>query len=173
MFLQLEEVQEVAEVPMVNIKPVKIGEIEDMPLDQFVDVIGVLDSCQDLGLITRRDGSEGKKRSLILRDDSGKSIEITLWGEKAEGVGAQLFECARNSQHPVLVVKGANHLVQHCIQVTSLSLLYVLGGVVCMAEQDHLLLKTPDMKVLHYGLAYPSVASFFGIKCQYILQVQE
>eukprot|EP00892_Ulva_mutabilis_P012722 jgi/Ulvmu1/9822/UM056_0063.1 len=105
---QLTEIQEGApDVPRIHLNPVKLAEVEALPIETFVDVIAVLDSCQDLGLIQRRDGSEGKKRSLVVRDDSSRSIEVTLWGEKAESPGAALFEAARSNQHPVLVIKSA------------------------------------------------------------------
>lgn len=96
-------------MPKIHIKPVKLSQVEALPTETFVDVIAVLDSCQDLGLIQRRDGSEGKKRSMVVRDDTGRSIELTLWGEKAETVGAELFEQSRSGQHPVLVIKSALH----------------------------------------------------------------
>ena len=35
----------------------------------------------DASTITRRDGTEVQKRPIILRDDSGRSIELTLWGK--------------------------------------------------------------------------------------------
>ena len=108
MAVQLTEIQEEApDVPRLHLKPVKLAEVEALPIETFVDVIAVLDSCQDLGLIQRRDGSEGKKRSLVVRDDSSRSIEVTLWGEKADTPGAELFELARSGQHPVLVIKSA------------------------------------------------------------------
>lgn len=107
--VQLVEIQEEQpDVPKIHLKPVKLAEVEALPTETFVDVIAVLDTCQDLGLIQRRDGSEGKKRSMVVRDDSGRSIELTLWGEKAENVGAELFEHSRAGQHPVLVIKSAS-----------------------------------------------------------------
>ena len=108
--VQLEQVDEdasVASVPMVNINPSKISQVETAEVNTCVDVIAVLDSCNDLGMITRRDGSEAPKRSLVIRDDSLKSVEVTLWGDKASGIGAQLFDSFRAGQHPVLVIKGA------------------------------------------------------------------
>jgi replication factor A1 len=95
-----------AAVPMVNVKPVKISAIEAAEVNSFIDVIAVLDSCMDMGVITRRDGSETQKRSFTIRDDSSKSVEVTLWGEKATGIGTELFDRFRAGQHPVVIVKG-------------------------------------------------------------------
>lgn len=37
--------------------------------------------------ITRRTGEETQKRSMMLRDDSGRSIEVTLWGALVHNPG--------------------------------------------------------------------------------------
>jgi hypothetical protein len=36
----------------------------------------VVDSVSAWGLINRKDGSKARKRSLVLRDDSGCSVEV-------------------------------------------------------------------------------------------------
>jgi len=46
----------------------------------------------DATSITRKDGSETYKRSIILRDMSNKSIDLTLWGNWAENPGTGLEE---------------------------------------------------------------------------------
>jgi replication factor A1 len=96
-----------AAVPRVHIIPVKIADIENLPVNQFVDVVAVMDSCQDLSLITRRDGTETKKRSVTLKDDSARTIELTMWGDKVDDPGMDLFERSRRDEHPVIVIKGA------------------------------------------------------------------
>lgn len=55
-----------------------------------VDIIGVVESVDEPSTITRRDGSEAQKRSITLRDDSNKSIELTFWGDYAANPGDQL-----------------------------------------------------------------------------------
>lgn len=57
-----------------------------------LDIMGVVESVDPAGTITRRDGSETEKRNLIMRDDSNKSIEVTLWAAHAENPGSQLEE---------------------------------------------------------------------------------
>jgi replication factor A1 len=47
-----------------------------MEAGAIVDVIGVLDSVEPWAIITRKDGSDTKKRSLTIRDDSGRSVEV-------------------------------------------------------------------------------------------------
>ena len=78
-------------------------------------------------MITRRDGSEAPKRSLVIRDDSLKSVEVTLWGDKAQGIGATLFDKFRAGDHPVLVIKGT--LLWLRMEVYWFMLLHVLRCV--------------------------------------------
>lgn len=128
--VQLEPAEEdasVASVPMVNVNPSKISLVETAEVNSFVDVIAVLDNCNDLGMITRRDGSEAPKRSLVIRDDSLKSVEVTLWGDKAQGIGATLFDKFRAGDHPVLVIKGT--LLWLRMEVYWFMLLHVLRCV--------------------------------------------
>jgi len=61
----------------------KLAELETMEAGAIVDVIGIVDSVQDWTMITKKDGSDTRKRSLTLRDDSGRSIEVgrtCCWG---------------------------------------------------------------------------------------------
>eukprot|EP00983_Pelagomonas_calceolata_P116980 1160372-Pelagomonas_calceolata.AAC.7 len=43
-------------------------------------------------LFTRKDGGETRKRSIVLRDMSNKSIDLTLWGNFADNPGDGLEE---------------------------------------------------------------------------------
>ena len=70
----------------------KIEEVESSPATTSVDVMGVVESVDMASKITRRDGKEAEKRSIVIRDDSNKSIEVTFWGPYAENPGAQLEE---------------------------------------------------------------------------------
>jgi len=54
----------------------KLAELETMEAGAIVDVIGIVDSVQDWTMITRKDGSDTRKRSMTLRDDSGRSVEV-------------------------------------------------------------------------------------------------
>jgi replication factor A1 len=106
--VQIEEAAEDAttnEMPRVHLKLIKISGIESLAAGEVCDVLGVLDSCADWSTITRKDGTEAKKRSFVLRDDSGVSVEITLWGEKAENEGRLLFDACRQGLNPIVAVK--------------------------------------------------------------------
>jgi Replication protein A OB domain len=108
--MQLEEIPEeaaTAAIPRIALSPVPIASIGEQEAGSMVDIVGVVESCDDITSINRRDGTEVKKRTLVLRDASNASIEVTLWGDRAEDPGAQLFEARREGQHPVLVLKSA------------------------------------------------------------------
>jgi len=47
-----------------------------MEAGTVVDVIGVVDTVQNWAVITRKDGKDTQKRSLTIRDDSGRSVEV-------------------------------------------------------------------------------------------------
>lgn len=63
-----------------------------MPAGTMLDVLGVLDSIGDYTTITLKNGTEQAKRSLVLRDNSNRSIELTMWAEFASEPGDQLSQ---------------------------------------------------------------------------------
>jgi replication factor A1 len=84
----------------------KITEVDTVPAGNMVDVVAVVHSVGDLNTIMKRDGSETSKRSVILRDDSGASIELTLWAPQAVEIGGKLEAMVSNGEHPVLAIKN-------------------------------------------------------------------
>ena len=54
-----------------------------------------------LSSITTKAGKELSKRNITLVDETSRSIELTIWAEKAEKLGWQ------ESDHPIVAVKGA------------------------------------------------------------------
>ena len=67
-----------------------IEALGELDLRSTVDVVGILDTVADAYVVTTKFGKETRKRSLVLKDDSMCSIEMTLWGEPADAIGAQL-----------------------------------------------------------------------------------
>ena len=106
----MEEAQDdasTAELPRVHLKLIKIGDIQSLEAGTVIDIMGVLETCDDWSTINRKDGTEAKKRSFVLRDDSNCSIEITVWGDKVDTVGATMFEASKAGQHPIVCIKCA------------------------------------------------------------------
>lgn len=81
--------------------------MEDVPAGQMVDVIGLVESVADWASITKRDGGETQKRSVVIRDETNRSVEVTLWGGYALDPGDRLQAAASAGGHPVLAVKNA------------------------------------------------------------------
>ena len=67
-----------------------IEEIESTSATSMLDVVGILESAGEFATITLKNGRETDKRSIVLRDDSNRSIEVTLWGGYASNPGQQL-----------------------------------------------------------------------------------
>ena len=70
----------------------RIEDIESVSAGTMLDVLGVLDSIGDHTTITLKNGQEQAKRSIVLRDNSNRSIELTMWAEFARDPGDQLSQ---------------------------------------------------------------------------------
>ena len=84
-----------------------LAEVEHSDVGAIVDVIGIVESVMEWATIQLKNGSETKKRSLMLRDNTGKIIETTLWGRFVEKPGNQLEAEVGRGVHPVLALKSA------------------------------------------------------------------
>jgi len=74
--------------------------LRSIPVDDTVDVIGIVRSVSPLvPIISKQTHKQLTKRVFVLMDKSLLSVEVTLWGEKAEKYGDDLL-------HQVIVVKA-------------------------------------------------------------------
>ncbi|KAJ7560063.1 hypothetical protein O6H91_04G112300 [Diphasiastrum complanatum] len=83
-----------------------ISEIGNLDNNAMVDVIGVVVAVNPTSTIMRKNGIETQKRTLQLRDKSGKSVEMTMWGAFCSREGQELQALCDSGQFPVLVVKA-------------------------------------------------------------------
>ncbi|KAG6577754.1 Replication protein A 70 kDa DNA-binding subunit C, partial [Cucurbita argyrosperma subsp. sororia] len=83
-----------------------ISEIEGMGSNSVVDVIGVVSSINPATSLMRKNGTETQKRSLQLKDMSGRSVELTLWGNFCQAEGQKLQNMCDSGLFPVLAVKS-------------------------------------------------------------------
>lgn len=83
-----------------------ISEIENAENNSILDVIGVVISVNPSVPILRKNGMETQRRILNLKDSSGKSVELTLWGEFCNKEGQKLQEMFDTGFCPVLAVKA-------------------------------------------------------------------
>lgn len=83
-----------------------ISDIEGMDSNSVVDVIGVVSSISPSSTIMRKNGTEAQKRTLHLKDMSGRSVELTLWGNFCNVEGQTLQNMCDGGNFPVLAVKS-------------------------------------------------------------------
>ncbi|BFG30809.1 hypothetical protein CerSpe_170830 [Prunus speciosa] len=94
-------------IPKQNFHFCRISDVEGLNNNSIVDVIGVVSSINPPASIMRKNGVETQKRSLQLKDMSGRSIEVTLWGNMCNAEGQRLQSMCDSGAFPVLAVKGA------------------------------------------------------------------
>ncbi len=83
-----------------------IGDVENMENNAMVDVIGIVMSINLSSTIMRNNGIETHKRTLQIKDRSGHSVEITMWGSFCHKEGQQIQDLCDSGQNPVLAVKA-------------------------------------------------------------------
>ncbi|CAK8540260.1 unnamed protein product [Lathyrus sativus] len=84
-----------------------IGDIESIESNSIVDVIAVVTSISPTASIMRKNGTETQKRSLQLKDMSGRSVELTIWGNFCNTEGQRLQSICDSGAFPILAVKSA------------------------------------------------------------------
>ena len=90
-----------ADIKVQSYHFIKIATIADLEVNTTVDVIGILRSVGDAQeLVSKASGKALRKRDIVLTDDSGFDVRVTLWGEKAN------VELSPEAT-PVVAVKGA------------------------------------------------------------------
>lgn len=83
-----------------------ISDIEGMDSNSIVDVIGVVSFISPPASIMRKNGTETQRRTLHLKDMSGRSVELTLWGNHVNAEGQRLQNICDAGVFPVLAVKS-------------------------------------------------------------------
>ncbi|PON54858.1 Replication factor A protein [Parasponia andersonii] len=83
-----------------------ISDIENADSNSILDVIGIVVSVNPSVPILRKNGMETQRRILNLKDWSGRSVELTLWGEFCNREGQKLQDMFDSGFCPVLAVKA-------------------------------------------------------------------
>lgn len=83
-----------------------ISDIEGMENNHVVDIIGIVSSISPCSTILRKNGTETQKQALHLKDMSGRSVEITLWGNFCNAEGQTLQNMCDSGIFPVLAIKS-------------------------------------------------------------------
>ncbi|XP_057967095.1 replication protein A 70 kDa DNA-binding subunit A [Malania oleifera] len=83
-----------------------ISEIENADNNSIIDIIAIVISVNPSVPILRKNGTETQRRILNIKDGSGRSVELTLWGDFCNREGQQLQEMLDSGDFPVLAVKS-------------------------------------------------------------------
>ncbi|KAL3613777.1 hypothetical protein CASFOL_041851 [Castilleja foliolosa] len=83
-----------------------ISDIEGLDNNSVIDVIAIVTSISPSSSIMRKNGTETQKRALQLKDKSGRSVELTLWGGFCNAEGQKLQTICDSGAFPVLAVKS-------------------------------------------------------------------
>jgi len=102
----LEIVQDEAAIPRISFNFTPLSQLEDTPAGQMVDILAVVESVLDPIDINRKDGTQVTKRGVNVRDASGRSIELTLWGGYANTPGDELASAIASGRHPIIAAKS-------------------------------------------------------------------
>lgn len=83
-----------------------ISDVQELENNSVVDLIGVVSFIAPASSIMRKNGTETQKRTLHLKDMSGRSVELTLWGNFCNAEGQRLQNMCDSGVFPVLAVKS-------------------------------------------------------------------
>jgi len=90
------------EIALANYEFVRICDIETIEPNKNVDVLAVVKSVGDVThIVSKKTGQEMAKCDLVLADDSGAEISLTVWREKAETAPTDY------ANHPIVAFRRA------------------------------------------------------------------
>ncbi|KAM7490917.1 hypothetical protein LguiA_033838 [Lonicera macranthoides] len=92
-------------IPQQQFRFRPISEIEGMENNSVADVIGVVSSISPSSSIMRKNGTETQRRVLQLKDMSGRSVELTLWGNFCNSEGQTIQHVCDSGEFPIVAVK--------------------------------------------------------------------
>lgn len=95
-----------ASIPRQQFSFLPISEIENAKNNSILDVIGIVISVNPSVPILRKNGMETQRRVLNLKDASGRTVELTLWGDFCNKEGQKLQDLVGSGSFPVLAVKA-------------------------------------------------------------------
>lgn len=93
-------------IPAQRFNFTSIDRIEDLENNAIVDVLGVVTAVNPSTTIQRKNGMETQKRTIALKDMSGRSVEVTIWGDFCNREGLQLQEMVECGSFPILAIKA-------------------------------------------------------------------
>jgi replication factor A1 len=98
----VQPIEDAGTVPRVHLDFMPIDNIQSSKKDEMIDIIGVVVSTQPVSTIATKNGDKAK-RSIEIGDNSGRTIELTLW-EKQVSEFDDIFQ--QYGEHPVVAMKA-------------------------------------------------------------------
>ncbi|KAG6833645.1 hypothetical protein H0H87_002841 [Tephrocybe sp. NHM501043] len=96
---EVEECHETTNLPMIKYHFVPLSGLEELSKDSTCDVIAIVKEVAPLSeILSKQQNKTIPKRELVLVDQSGFSVRMTLWGKQAEQYNAE--------DSPVIAFKG-------------------------------------------------------------------
>ncbi|PKA49584.1 hypothetical protein AXF42_Ash004124 [Apostasia shenzhenica] len=83
-----------------------ISEIENAENNSIIDMIGIVTFVNPSVTILRKNGMETQRRIVNLKDTSGRTVELTLWGDFCNREGRKLQEMVDSGAFPSLALKS-------------------------------------------------------------------
>ncbi|CAN0839377.1 Replication protein A 70 kDa DNA-binding subunit A [Linum grandiflorum] len=99
--------EEDGSIPQQQFAFKSISEIESTENNSILDMVGIVTSVNPSVAIMRKNGMETQRRTVNMKDSSGRSVELTLWGDFCNKEGQVLQETVDSGIFPVLAVKAA------------------------------------------------------------------
>ena len=81
---KITEILDDPQLPKAGFSFTPIAKIADVPNFTVIDIIGIVKTVNEATPFPRKDGTQTVKRSIVLCDDTDRSIEVALWGAFAE-----------------------------------------------------------------------------------------
>jgi len=97
---QIEEAEEDEQIESVKLFPVDLRSVQTRALPCTIDICGVVASAGPAVSFTSKEGRDLVKREVTVADDSGASLAVAIWGERARK------EDSAFEGHPVVGLKA-------------------------------------------------------------------
>ena len=99
-------------IPLHSFHFKTINDVQTLPANSMVDLIGLVSSVSPASTIRKKDGSKTSRRTVCLRDTSCFCFDVTLWGHHCHTEGSHLASLYSSDPPPVLTIKGPSYRLQ-------------------------------------------------------------
>ncbi|MCL7036018.1 hypothetical protein MKW94_013256 [Papaver nudicaule] len=107
----LKECEDDSSIPQQQFFFTPISEIKNAESNSFVDVIGIVTNVSPPAYVRCPNGTERGKRKVVLKDGTGETVEIVLWGGFCDDEGQVLQDMLAAGVLPVVLVVRAGRLL--------------------------------------------------------------